>query len=265
MRKKIIFATVMMLSILVVTIVATIAPTIAQPEEPSSILKNYGTGSNVYINVPQGVPNHPTNLQLRCFDFNGDSAFGSFDAILLYLYIPQRNSYNLVGYITDLSNTEMLQNIWKGTFIYFPTLGMQNVIKLAPEELEIYTDSTTSNGNGDRNGDGGNNDMLVVKLAKEVTITLPFQNAPEPTKSIGDLTFKLPPMTLKFRPIAESYFDSGANAKLPSGYLRQPIATMRTPAWVEETIVPWLGAISPLEVCGHIDYKFIEALTPPAT
>ena len=79
----------------------------------------------------------------------------------------------------------------------------------------------------------------------------------------GDLSFTLPPLTLKFRPIGDSYSDSGANATLPSGYSRQPIAEMRTPAWVEETVPLWLGATSPLEVAGHIDYHFSEVITPP--
>jgi hypothetical protein len=70
-------------------------------------------------------------------------------------------------------------------------------------------------------------------------------------------------LTLKFRTIGDSYSDSGANATLPSGYYRQPIAEMRTPAWVEETVPLWLGATSPLEVAGHIDYHFSEVITPP--
>ncbi len=48
-----------------------------------------------------------------------------------------------------------------------------------------------------------------------------------------------------------------------SGYYRQPISEMRTPAWVEETIPKWLGATSPLEVVGHIDWHFREVITPP--
>jgi hypothetical protein len=214
------------------------------------VLKNYGTGSMVYLNSPPTTPARPS-IQLRCFDFNKDSAFGEADGIFVYVFSPVAKTYVLVGFITDNPNPQYLKDLWAGTNVW--KTGYENVIKLAPDQLEVYTDSTTSNGNGNRDATGTNNDMLLVKLTVPVTMTHPHIN------------FEVPAMTLKFRPIAESYYDTATNVVLPSGYSRQPIATMRTPAWVEESVPSWFGPVSPQEVCGHIDYKYIEAITPPAT
>jgi len=80
------------------------------------------------------------------------------------------------------------------------------------------------------------------------------------------LTFSLPPLTLTFREIgADGYRDEASNFPLPSGWKYQPIAGMRTPAWVEERVPSWLGAVSPLEVVGHIDFQYSQTFTPPAT
>ncbi len=233
---------------------------------------NYGTGSLVYLNVPTpsnatsppaapGTPSHPTDLQIRSYHFDKDSSLGTYDAMMVYLWIPQRNSYNIVGFITDASNIETFEAVWNSTFIWYktgiPGADTLNVIQVADKDLQIFT----------KNTNGIKDDTLVVNLTKPVTINLPFNlwsNAA--TKALGNLSFTLPTMTLTFRELnAGSYADQGANATLPSGYSRQPIAEMRTPAWVEETVPSWLGATSPLEVSGHIDWKFTETITPPAT
>jgi len=238
----------------------------------SNQIKNYGIGSLVYLNLPApsnatsppatpGTPSHPTDIQLRSYHFNKDSSLGTYDAMLVYLWIPQRNSYNLVGFITDATNIETFETVWNSTFIWFKTgvagADTLNVIQVADKDLQVLS----SNNNGLKD------DTLIVNLTKSVTINLPFNlwsNAA--IKPLGNLSFTLPPLTLTFRDLnAGSYADQGANATLPSGYYRQPIAEMRTPAWVEEIIPSWLGATSPLEVTGHIDWKFTEVITPPAT
>ncbi len=107
--------------------------------------------------------------------------------------------------------------------------------------------------------------MLIVNLTKigGVQIDLPFNLWAGSVVAYGDMIFTLPPMTLKFRVIGDSYADSGTNATLPSGYYRQPISEMRTPAWVEETVPLWLGATSPFEVAGHINFHYSEVITQP--
>lgn len=211
--------------------------------------------------VPEAwSPSHPTDIQLRCYHFNKDSSLGAYDAMLVYLWIPQRNSYNLAAFITDASNIETFEAVWNKTFMWYkigiPSADMLNVIQVADNDLQIWT----SNSNGYKD------DTLIVNLTRAVTINFPFNLWPAPLNSYGNLTFTLPPLTLKFRDLnAGSYNDNGTNATLASGYYRQPIAEMRTPAWVEEIIPSWLGATSPLEVSGHIDWKFTEVITPPAT
>jgi hypothetical protein len=237
----------------------------------SNQITNYGIGSLVYLNLPTpsnatsppaapGTPSHPTDIQFRCYHFNRDSSLGAYDAMLVYLWIPQRNSYNPVAFITDAVDITTFENVWNKTFIWYkigiPGADISNVIQVGDKELQIWT----SNSNGFKD------DTLIVNLTKAAPINLPFNLWPAPQNSYGNLTFTLPPLTLTFRDLnAGSYTDSGANATLPSGYYRQPIADMRTPAWVEEIIPSWLGATSPLEVSGHIDWKFTEAITPPAS
>jgi hypothetical protein len=178
--------------------------------------------------------------------------------ILVYLWIPQRDSYNQVALITNLANVETYQNLWNKTFVWFkigiPGADIANVIQVNNTNLQVRTSSNS----------GLKDDTLIVNLTAPVTINLPFNLWPAPTNALGNLTFTLPPLTLTFRDLnAGSYTDPGTNALLPSGYHRQPIAAMRTPAWVEETIPLWLGSTSPLEVSGHIDWKFTESITPP--
>jgi hypothetical protein len=233
---------------------------------------NIGTGSMVYLNLPPapnatsppaapGTPSRPSDIQLRSYHYNAESSLGAFDLINVYLWIPQRNSYQPVATITNLANTEIFQNVWNNTFIWLktvnPSANLLNVIQVGTKDLIVGTQS------GSPSSMYGDN--LWVNLTKSVTINLAFNLLSQPTAAIGNLTFTLPPMTLRFIPIANSYTDQGTNALLPSGYQRQPFATMRTPAWVEESIPSWLGGTAPLEVSGHIDYQFKEIITPPAT
>lgn len=202
----------------------------------SNQIKNYGTVSLAYLNLPTpsnatsppaapGTPSHPTDIQLRCYHFNKDSSLGAYDAMLVYLWIPQRNSYIIVAFITDAPDIETFRNVWNKTFAWYktgtPDLDTLNVIQVTDKDLEVWTSHE----------DGHKDDTLIVNLTKAVTINLPFNLWPAPTKSYGNLTFSLPPLTLTFRDIgADGYYDEGVNAVLPSGYQRQPIAAMRTPS-----------------------------------
>jgi hypothetical protein len=106
--------------------------------------------------------------------------------------------------------------------------------------------------------------MLVVNLTKAVYINLPLNLWPYPQSLLGNFSFTLPPLTLTFREINKNgYYDSATFGTLPSGWKYQPIAMMRTPAWVEEKIPAWLGDASPLEVVGHIDWGYSQTFLPP--
>jgi hypothetical protein len=270
MKKKLFFSSVLLTLILVFSIAAAVGLSTSKTESNSNQIINSGTGSMVYVNVPpstvtSSLPWHPSDIQLRCYDYT-DSPLGPYDLIMVYLWIPQRNSYTVVALITDAPNTVLYQNLWyKMGFVWRPDLTPQmlNVIQVEDKDLEIWTEHTNQ-GNGLKGGAHGTaSNVFIVNFTKAdgVKINLPFSS---PAFPYGDLTFTLPPLTLKFREIADSYYDEGANTYFPSsGYYRQPISEMRTPAWVEETIPKWLGATSPLEVVGHIDWHFREVITPP--
>jgi len=289
MRKKIILGTILTLSLLVVTIIATVATTLAA-STPTSTLTNYGTGSMAYRNLPPptnpwppaspATPSRPNDIQLRPYDLNKFSNFGAHDAMLVSLWIPQLNSYNMVAFITDSTNIETYREIWNKTLAWYKTgnsdADILNVIQVADKDLEIWTEppSSSQSRNGRWSWDeygrytwntaGG--DVFIAKLTKAVAIKLPFNLWPQPQQAYGNLTFSLPPLTLTFREIgADGYRDEASNFPLPSGWKYQPIAGMRTPAWVEERVPSWLGAVSPLEVVGHIDFQYSQTFTPPAT
>jgi hypothetical protein len=283
MKKKHFRISILLLPILVISLVATVGQTLASTRgnhrdtNDSNLIINSGTGSLVYLNLPSStatstVPSHPSDLQLRSYHFD-KSPMGPFDSILVYLWIPQRNSYNLAALIINAPNVQLFQDLWYKTFIWYNTTGITsnpnaflNVIQVADKDLQIWTENVNQGHNDKKDSNDQNSGVFIVNFTKAdgVKINLPFNLwTGSPLTAYGDMSFTLPPLTLKFRTIADSYTDSGTNSTLPSGYARQPIAEMRTPAWVEETIPLWLGATSPLEVSGHIDYHFSEVITPP--
>ena len=278
MKKKHLGFSILLLSILVVSLVATVGQTSAtakSPHKDSNLIINSGTGSLAYLNLPPStvtatVPAHPSDIQLRSYHFS-KSPMGPFDSILVYIWIPQRNSYNLAALITDAPNVQLYQDLWYKTFIWYNTTGIPspaflNVIQVADTDLQIWTENGNQRHDDKWDSKDSNNGVFIVNFTKTggVKINLPFNLwTASPLVSYGDMSFTLPPLTLKFRAIADSYSDSGTNATLLSGYYRQPIVEMRTPAWVEEIVPLWLGATSPLEVAGHIDYRFSEVITPP--
>jgi hypothetical protein len=277
LKKKYLGISILLLSILVISLVATVGQTFASTKaahKDSNLIINSGTGSLAYLNLPPStatstVPSHPSNIQLRSYHFD-KSPMGPFDSILVYLWIPQRNSYNLAALITNAPDVQLYQDLWYKTFIWYNITGIAspaflNVIQVADKDLQIWTENVNQGHDDKKDLNDHNSGVFIVNLTKAdgVKINLPFNLwTGSPLTSYGDMSFTLPPMTLKFRTIGDSYSDTGANATLPSGYARQPIAEMRTPAWVEETIPLWLGATSPLEVAGHIDYHFSEVITP---
>lgn len=289
MKKKMILGAVLSTSLAIIIAVAALVPALAVSSQALTQLKTYGTGGMVNLNLPPppnatsppaapGTPSRPSDIQLRVADFDSRSFNGAHDSIFVYLWIPQRNSYNLVAIITDQANTDTDKMLWNGTFAWYTTMSnpdanIQNIIQVKDKDLDVWTDAKPSgyeNGNWgyDQNGAWGFQQwsaaghVLTVNLTTSVTINLPFNLWPQPIQSYGNLTFTLPPMTLTFREIGDSYFDGGSNFTLTSKYVYLPVAGMRTPAWVEERIPSWIGAASPLEVTGHIDWQYSQTYTP---
>jgi hypothetical protein len=127
MKKKHFRISILLLSILVISLVATVGQTLASTRgnhrdtNDSNLIINSGTGSLVYLNLPPStatstVPSHPSDLQLRSYHFD-KSPMGPFDSILVYLWIPQRNSYNLAALIINAPNVQLFQDLWYKTFI----------------------------------------------------------------------------------------------------------------------------------------------------
>jgi hypothetical protein len=272
MKRKSVISFVL-LSVLLVSLVAAVGQSLAATNHNTdNKIVNSGTGSMAYLNLPPStvtptLPWHPSNIQLRCYHFD-DTPMGPYDGILVYLWIPQRNSYAPAAFITNAPDAQLYEDVWWKTFIWYNTTAseasnMLNVIQVSSNDFSVVLQDA-SNGNGVKGGvNGQNGNLLTVSLKTPVNIHLPFNLWTAPYNTYGDLSFTLAPLTLKFRDIGVSYYDAGANAALPSLYYRQPISEMRTPAWVEESIPSWLGAVSPLEVCGHIDYHYTETITPP--
>ena len=118
MKKKYLGISILLLSILVVSLVATVGQTLASTKthhKDSNLIINSGTGSLVYLNLPPStvtatVPAHPSDIQLRSYHFD-KSPMGPFDSMMVYLWIPQRNSYNIVALITDAPNIQLYQGL----------------------------------------------------------------------------------------------------------------------------------------------------------
>lgn len=240
--------------------------------------QNKGTGALVYLNLPpapnatsppapSGTSSRPSDLLLRAYDLPNSTFAGPHDALMVYLWIPQRNSYNPVALITDANDTSVYQKVWNGTFIWYNTTvassSLFNIIKVSDQDLQIWTQNSKASG---PDSDIKSHDMLVVNLTTSVNVTLPFNLWPQPSQSYGNLSFTLPPLTFTFININKNgYYSADSIAALPSGWKYQPVAEMRTPAWVEERVPLWLGTTSPLEVVGHIDWGYSQTYTPPTT
>ena len=102
MKKKYLGISILLFSILVVSLVATVGQTLASTKGDhrdtdgtnSNLIINSGTGSMVYLNLPPStvtstVPSHPSDLQLRSYHFD-KSPMGPFDSILVYIVDPTK-------------------------------------------------------------------------------------------------------------------------------------------------------------------------------
>jgi len=244
MERRLLFGTVLALSVIIA--VAAIAPALANHNQDDPIgddddIKFYSIAGAVTLQLPPapnktgtGTPAHPTDLVIQVAHWQKPSAFGAAGHDLLYvaLWIPQRNAYTAVAYITDNNDTDFLNFIktaWNGSFVWLertliPSPFFRNVITVAADELEVAK----------------HGDVVTANLTREVNIYLPFQGLiGTPSAAIGNQTFTLPPMSLEFRGIDAPYKDEFA-VTLPSGY-ELTEAGWEKPAWVSVKIPQWLG------------------------
>ena len=264
MERRLLFGTVLALSVIIA--VAAVAPVLANhiqngPYSDDDAVKFYSNAGNVILQLPPapnktgtGIPAHPTDLQFVVGDWEKHSAFGAAGHDLLYvaLWIPVRNAYAPVAFITDNNDTDFLNFIktaWNSTFIWFerttiPSPYFRNVLTVAPEELEVS-----------RHGD-----VVTAYLTREVNIYLPFQGLiGTPVAVMGNQTFTLPSMSLEFRGIDTPY-KSEITPTLPSGYALKE-AGWEKPAWVSAEIPQWLNVR--FKAVGTTMHNWKVTYTPP--
>ena len=252
MNRKILI-TVLVLSLSVVMAVALVAPSFAHSKkDDDSNLVVYGQHGEVILQLPAGIPSHPTALRLIASDLNKKSEFGATDTLLVALWIPAANTFVPVAQIVDSSDPsriDFLHTLFNNTPIWRDPL-MPNVIQVADNALDVWMED----------------DVIVANLTTTVKITLPFDQLPLPQKAWGNLTFNLPPMTLTFRPIARGFHYEETTSLLPhpplSGYTIE-VTSMQSPAWVTADIPSWIHG-GWLEATGHICTHLTQTDIPPA-
>lgn len=254
MKRSVVLGTILTLSLAVIIAVATVAPTFANscPTDPATVT-SYGTTGTVILQLPSGVPSHPTTLEIGVSDASSRSTFGATDLMLVDLWVPQANRFVPVASISDNPNPDSYafsKMVFNNTPIWMPPL-MQNYFNVTDEELEVRM-----HGN-----------VLTVNLTKAINIKLPFNLLPLPYSSWGNLSFTLPPMTLMFRGIDEPFRDEKTYSFLPkpplSGYTWKE-ERLLVPAWVEVEIPAWLGGHT-FDFVGRIGKHQTNTFIPPTT
>ena len=265
MERRLPFVTVLALSVIIA--VAAIAPALANHNQDGSYgdddaITFYSIAGAVILQLPPapnktgtGTPAHPTDLAIQVAHWQKSSAFGAVghDLLFVALWIPQKNAYHPVAYITSNNDTDFLnltKTAWNGTWIWFerklvPSPFFRNVITVEPDKLEVA-----------RHGD-----VITANLTREVNVYLPFYGLGGEWAAWGNQTFTLPPMSLEFRGIDTSYKDEMA-LTLPSGYTLTE-AGWAKPAWISVNIPQWLGNNTHFRAAGDTKHNWKVTYTPP--
>jgi hypothetical protein len=250
LNKKVL-GTVLALSLAVIIAAAAVIPALAHgnksdDDKSDSLTTFYGSGGNVKLQLPPGDPSHPTDLDFVVFDFDRRSTFGSFDAVIVALWVPKLNGYVPVAVVSNSPNPEFFNHahtVLGGTPPWNPVKGFSNIIQVSDTELKI-----------NKHGD-----VLTAELTVPVEIALPFQNLP-PFAFLGDLSFTLPPIKIEIRGF-DSTFKDEAVSKTLSGYTITQ-NTINKPAWVRVWSAPWLG-FAPQYTAGTLFMHVTRTYTPP--
>ncbi len=251
MNRKILIA-VFVISLSIVMTVAAFAPALARKKIDEGAIVSTGQHGEVILQLPAGVPSHPTCLRLVADDHDRKSAFGAGDSMTVALWIPQYNGFMPVALISDNDDPELfvsMKKIFNNSFIWNPI--MPNILNVTDQDLDVWS----------------KHDVLFANLTKSMKITLPFNlMVGTPYAAWGNLTFTLPPLTLTFRPIAKGFHFEESLTLLPhpplSGYSIE-VTSWQTPAWVTAEIPSWLRTAW-LEASGHICTHLTSTFTPPA-
>jgi hypothetical protein len=175
LNKKVL-GTLLSLSLAVIITVAAVVPALAHgnqcdDDKSASLTTFYGSGGNVVIQLPQGIPSHPTALGILVLDVDKWSTFGAMDIMAVSIWIPQLNSLFPVVVISDSTNPDFyafFKTVYINSAIWAPPI-MPNIIQVADKELEVH-----------RHGD-----VLTANLTVPVNISLPFQFWPPPFNAMA--------------------------------------------------------------------------------
>ncbi|MBT0158479.1 hypothetical protein G4O51_00675 [Candidatus Bathyarchaeota archaeon A05DMB-2] len=266
MRKKLVLGTILTLSLLIVSVVVAVAPVIAGPKDNSIDL--YGTGARVGLALPPpgvgpppaGVAAHPTDLNIAVWDYDRRSETGAHDFMQIQVWVPAINAYLPIALVMDIPVPEWLKKEWNHTSMgyYYEANGVvrhSNMFSVADKELEVWTESSYYGG-GRKLCDYKSADTIYANLTKPL-----FINYTSPNPSIGNLSFTLPPMTMRFIKIAEGWYTEVVST--PNNWVFA-IKEIQTPAWVEVTIPSWIK-LAGIETTGHLSLHGSVSNTPPAS
>ena len=232
--------------------VAYFAPAVAvarHGKDKDESLTYYGYGGQVTVQLPDGVPSHPTTLIFAAFHAQkGNNVLsGPHDVLAVYIWVPERNTFLPAVAISTNPNPEhqeLIKEIYNGTPLWNPTLGMLNSISVDEDVLV-----TKKRG-----------DVFLCNLTEGVHVSLPFP----PPSGLPDLSFDLPPLAFEVRGIDSPYRES-SSMNLPSGY-STAAEYMRRPAWVRTWIQNWTaGTGDPFKFAGVLGVSAKTTVTPPPT
>jgi hypothetical protein len=245
MKRSAVLGTVLALSLAVIIAVAAVAPALAgSGTKPIAI---YGDGGTVVLQLPEGIPSHPTTLKISVGDFDKRSTYGAYDTLFVSLWIPAYNGFMTVACLeTNIVHSNSLSRpFFAGSFVWSPPL-FPNDFQVLGNELEVWK----------------HGDSITATLTKSIDISLPFNLLPAPFKDWGDLSFTLPPMTLEFVeiPASPKYIDVAYG--VPSGWSIK-LTEWDKAAWVSVMIPQWLGA-EPLTATGYVFHNRVAVFTPPS-
>jgi hypothetical protein len=254
-KRKVILGTVLALSLAMIIAVAALAPTVAvaRDKKDDDSLTYYANGGQVTVQLPDGVPSHPTSLIFAAMHIErrGDYPIrGPHDVFAVYIWVPALNSFMPVAVFSDNPNPahhDLMKEIYIGTPFWIPGV-MENYFVPAEDELV-----TRSRG-----------DMFFVNLTVGAHVSLNFTGSPNPQLSaLGDLSFDLPPIAMEVRGFDTTYREDSKGA-LPSGYTSLA-HYVRKPAWVRLWIRNWTGGADAFKFAGVRGlYGKVTAIPPPA-
>lgn len=189
-------------------------------DAPSNVVDYVDAGGNVILTLPNGSINHPLNLRILANKINDSSDLGALNLMEIQIWYPTANMYVNVAILQTNTNPEAIvwaKNLVNGTPVWTPPL-MQNYFTLTEEELQMYTEG----------------DIFWVNLTASVNVSLP---------AVLGGNFTVPPMTLMFVPIGESFPDQQTTVLPKPKYSGWTIENSHidTPAWVRTEIPMWVS------------------------